>query len=156
MLSATGRKHLLPTRRAVALRTPSRSSTQLAQKRPLAHVQSAQRSSGNRYFGTTTRRRLDDNTSSSRRSQDDREEGEQEDGGVMAADEPASIGSHEQKHEHAVISAFDLFSIGGMSAVPVPITRVAIGPRQPNVVDHSRPELLAHRRSHACRKDFHW
>ena len=116
MLPATARKHLLPTRRAVALRTPSRPSTQLAQKRPLAHVQFAQRSSGDRYFGSTARRRLDDNTSSSRRSQDDREEGEQEDG-VMAADEPASIGSHEQKHEHAVISAFDLFSIGGMSAM---------------------------------------
>lgn len=37
---------------------------------------------------------------------------------AMPADELQSVGQHSE-HEHAVISAFDLFSIGGASAVPL-------------------------------------
>ena len=52
---------------------------------------------------------------------DDQESGtvlrraEENDDGAVPADEPSGIGSHERRHEHAVISAFDLFSIGGTS-----------------------------------------
>ncbi|TBU49232.1 L-serine ammonia-lyase [Dichomitus squalens] len=112
MLSATTRKHFLLTRRVVALHVPNLSFTQAGRRRAKERVQTREHCPGSRYFATTARQRIEATSlPSSRGREDDREHEEQEDA-VMAADESASIGSHEQRHEHAVISAFDLFSIG--------------------------------------------
>lgn len=51
------------------------------------------------------------------------------------------------KPGHAVISTFDLFSIGGQHPRIIPICQLT--------PSSSRPKQLAHSRSHACWENFH-
>ncbi|PIL25042.1 hypothetical protein GSI_12930 [Ganoderma sinense ZZ0214-1] len=60
----------------------------------------------------TSERRNDDTGIAVNRSHLKQDKGEEANDGVIPASESSPIGSHEHKHEHAVISAFDLFSIG--------------------------------------------
>ena len=72
---------------------------------------------GARCFASTPRRRDDaDAKEAAKRPKREKEEGkdEEEHKDAIPAEELNSVGSHEQQHEHAVISTFDLFSIGGM------------------------------------------
>ncbi|EIW58703.1 L-serine ammonia-lyase [Trametes versicolor FP-101664 SS1] len=61
---------------------------------------------GTRHFASSATRREEDPNAVLERLRKD------EDGDAIPAEELTSVGSHEQQHEHAVISTFDLFSIG--------------------------------------------
>ncbi|KAI0716020.1 L-serine ammonia-lyase [Cerioporus squamosus] len=104
MLTAA-RRQFAPTRRALASHLPVRSVTLQAQARPIRHVQVAAGPAGKRTFVATAGRKNDATIEPTRRPSE-------EDDDATPAEEAGSIGTHEQKHEHAVISAFDLFSIG--------------------------------------------
>ncbi|TFK91713.1 L-serine ammonia-lyase [Polyporus arcularius HHB13444] len=101
MLTAA-RKQLAPTRRSLVSHLSTRSLILRAQVRPTRHVQAAAGCAGKRTFVATAGRRNDPSIEATRHPSEEDE----------PAEEPSSIGAHEQKHEHAVISAFDLFSIG--------------------------------------------
>lgn len=110
MLTAA-RKQLALTRRTLAYHIPSRSLTYQAQVRPARHVRQVASSPAKRTFVATAGRGKEAST--------DREVPQhpnEEDEDAIPAEELNSVGTHEQKHEHAVISAFDLFSIGGASS----------------------------------------
>lgn len=112
---AVAKKHLAPTRRAVAAHVATRpASVRCVQSRLAGRVQAAASSSEKRHFATTVTRRYAGPSGVPRRA----DEGE---GEVLAAEELNSVGGYEREHEHAVISAFDLFSIGGAS----PLIRAA-------------------------------
>ena len=61
---------------------------------------------GTRCYASTLKRRGDESDEAAKRP-------EEEDGDAIPAEELTTVGSHEHEHEHAVISTFDLFSIGG-------------------------------------------
>ncbi|KAI0793973.1 L-serine ammonia-lyase [Fomes fomentarius] len=102
---AVAKKHLASTRRAVAAHVATRPSIRWVQSRPAGRVQAAASISEKRYFTTTVTRRDEGPSEVPRRA----DEGE---GEVLPAEELNSVGGYEREHEHAVISAFDLFSIG--------------------------------------------
>ncbi|KAM5532897.1 hypothetical protein V8D89_013449 [Ganoderma adspersum] len=111
MLRATTRKHLLPAPRSASLLPPLRPLAHQGHRRSNGRVLTTE-FSGNRHFMATSGRRNDDTSVGVHRSHLNRDKGKEVDDGVIPATESSPIGSHEQKHEHAVISAFDLFSIG--------------------------------------------
>ncbi|KAI1796566.1 L-serine ammonia-lyase [Ganoderma leucocontextum] len=113
MLAATARKHLLPARCSASLLALPRPLARQGQRGSNGRVLTAAFTdcSGNRHFMATSGQRNDD-TSADVSPRQKRDKGEEVDDGVIPASESSPIGSHEQKHEHAVISAFDLFSIG--------------------------------------------
>lgn len=76
---------------------------------------------GTRHFASSATRREEDPNAVLERLRKD------EDGDAIPAEELTSVGSHEQQHEHAVISTFDLFSIGGMFTICVTIPTARIG-----------------------------
>lgn len=117
MLAATARRRITPTRRAVAVQPQAVSST-----RPLPTVGRIPRPSAARVllpaatrvaartFSSTARTGKDDGAAAVAKRRPEDEEGAED---AIPAEELTSVGAHEKEHEHAVISAFDLFSIGG-------------------------------------------
>ncbi|KAH9888904.1 L-serine ammonia-lyase [Cubamyces lactineus] len=104
MLAAT-RLRLPHARRVVASHLPLRP---LAVRPPAAsrtRVSPGGTISGTRHYASTLKRRKDDSDAAAKRP------GE-EDGDAIPAEDLTTVGSHEHEHEHAVISTFDLFSIG--------------------------------------------
>ncbi len=116
MLTTT-RLHLLRARRVVGSKLPA------AARPPLC---SSGLTFGRASVGETIASTRHFVASATRR-EDDRRPREDVDGDVIPAEELTSVGSHEQQHEHAVISTFDLFSIGGMFAIRVTIPKARIG-----------------------------
>ncbi|KAH9852088.1 L-serine ammonia-lyase [Lenzites betulinus] len=107
MLAAT-RLRLPHARRAVAAHLPPRLSYSRVSIASLSRrVTAGGTIAGTRSFAASAAS-LDDSGANavSRRPADE------EDGDAIPADELTSVGSHEKEHEHAVISTFDLFSIG--------------------------------------------
>ncbi|RPD64319.1 L-serine ammonia-lyase [Lentinus tigrinus ALCF2SS1-7] len=104
MLTAA-RKQLAPTRRALAFHLSTHPLTHQAQARFVRHVQPATIYTGKRTFVATARRRNDATAEAVRRPNEEDED-------AIPAEELNIVGAHEREHEHAVISTFDLFSIG--------------------------------------------
>ena len=142
MFAATTRKHLLPTRCPAGLLALPRPLVRQGQGDPNGRVSTAE-FSAHRHFVSTSWRRNGDASVDMSRSHLKRDKGEEAEDGLIPASESSRIGSHEQKHEHAVISAFDLFSIGGAFARPasdvLSIAYTRIGQTQSNVVLDSWP-----------------
>ena len=108
---AAARKHLAPSRRAVAVQAFSaRSLPARSQRFSAGGVLPAANRGVARGF-TTTPGRKNEGSDVVGRKPDEEERGEED--GVIPAEELTTVGAHEKEHEHAVISAFDLFSIGG-------------------------------------------
>ncbi|KAI0372786.1 L-serine ammonia-lyase [Pilatotrama ljubarskyi] len=106
MLAAT-RLRLAHTRRVVASHFPPARCLSLRCAAPSSErVSVGGTISGARHLAFSSVRRNDDPNTVSRRPCED------EDSDAIPAEELNSVGAHEQQHEHAVISAFDLFSIG--------------------------------------------
>ncbi|KAI0629197.1 L-serine ammonia-lyase [Trametes polyzona] len=106
MLTAT-RLRLPCARRVVATHLPARISSLRVQKPSYSPGYSGGTISGTRHIAASAARRDDGaNAVNQRPSEDD------ENGDAIPAEELNTVGSHEREHEHAVISTFDLFSIG--------------------------------------------
>lgn len=128
MLRAAARQHLLPARRSASL-------SLLPSPRPLDHQGQKVSNgrvlttelSGTRHFMAISGSRNDDSSLALHQSHLKPDKREDVGDGVIPATDPSPIGSHEQKHEHAVISAFDLFSIGGAFATQPSIAHSGIG-----------------------------
>ena len=75
-----------------------------------------------------------------------------EDSDVLAADEHSSLDNPKEQTEHAVISAFDLFSIGGELVL---VYEYTYGTQAGIYLVDSWPKLLSHCRSDASGQDFH-
>ncbi|OSD03016.1 L-serine ammonia-lyase [Trametes coccinea BRFM310] len=112
MLSATRTRACLPhARRVVASHLPLRPHPFRAPTADSGRAGTGARTAGTRCFASTPRRR-DDAEPKDVAKRPKREEEEDEDEDAIPAEDLNSVGSHEQQHEHAVISTFDLFSIG--------------------------------------------
>ncbi|KAI0675459.1 L-serine ammonia-lyase [Trametes maxima] len=112
MLAAT-RIRFLHARRAVA--------SHLSPRPPALHPSSSSygrtftgaTTAGTRHFASTALTRTDDPAAAvSRRPNPDSDPDFNKDADAIPAEALTSVGAHEQQHEHAVISTFDLFSIG--------------------------------------------
>ncbi|KAI0763766.1 L-serine ammonia-lyase [Trametes elegans] len=114
MLSAT-RMHIRlahAPRRVVASPFPLRPLSLYASASRPAHRLVGAGAAGTRTFISSAARRDDDANAVSRRPNEDKDEDEGAHEDAIPAEDLTSVGAHEQQHEHAVISAFDLFSIG--------------------------------------------
>ncbi|KAI0349652.1 L-serine ammonia-lyase [Trametes cingulata] len=106
MLAAT-RLRLAHSRRVVAAHLLATRCIPLRYVTPSSgRVSVGGKIAGTRHLTSSSARRNDDPNAVSRRPSED------EDRDAIPAEELNSVGAHEQQHEHAVISAFDLFSIG--------------------------------------------
>ncbi|KAI9064171.1 hypothetical protein FKP32DRAFT_1591591 [Trametes sanguinea] len=116
MLSATRTRACLPhARRVVASHLPLRPLPFRPAVIDSGRSGTGAHTAGARCFASTPRRRDDaDAKEAAKRPEREKEEGkdEEEHEDAIPAEELNSVGSHEQQHEHAVISTFDLFSIG--------------------------------------------
>ena len=114
MLAAT-RLRFPHARRAVVAHLPPRPPSSRLAIAPFSRcVAPGGTIAGTRSFAASATSRDDGGANAaSRRPAED--EGDQS---AIPADELTSVGSHEKAHEHAVISTFDLFSIGGAFVLP--------------------------------------
>ncbi|KAI0731246.1 L-serine ammonia-lyase [Earliella scabrosa] len=103
---ALARRQLASTRRAVPVSVAARSQSGRSRSTATGRVATAVDTAGRRHIASTAGRRDDAVT---RRTN---QEGDTDGDGAMPAEELSSVGVYEREHEHAVISAFDLFSIG--------------------------------------------
>ncbi|KAI0652831.1 L-serine ammonia-lyase [Cubamyces menziesii] len=104
MLAAT-RLRLPYARRVVASHLPLRPLAFRAPASLRTRVSPGGTTPGTRCYASTLKRRGDESDEAAKRP-------EEEDGDAIPAEELTTVGSHEHEHEHAVISTFDLFSIG--------------------------------------------
>ncbi|KAI8996358.1 L-serine ammonia-lyase [Trametes punicea] len=104
---AAKRIRLLHTRRVVPPRAPLRPTPFRIAAASSGGISAGATTAGARCFTSSQRR--DDSSSNALVKRPRREE---EDNDAIPAEELNSVGAHEQQHEHAVISTFDLFSIG--------------------------------------------
>ncbi|KAI0641877.1 L-serine ammonia-lyase [Trametes meyenii] len=110
MLAAT-RIRFLHARRAVASHLPPRPPTFSLSSSSYGRASTGTTTAGTRHFVSTALKCTDDPSAavSRRPNQDSNEDA---DADAIPAEALTSVGAHEQQHEHAVISTFDLFSIG--------------------------------------------
>ncbi|KAJ8482445.1 hypothetical protein ONZ51_g5360 [Trametes cubensis] len=104
MLAAT-RLRLPYARRVVASHLPLRPLAFRAPASLRTRVSPGGTTPGTRCYASTLKRRGDESDEAAKHP-------EEEDGDAIPAEELTTVGSHEHEHEHAVISTFDLFSIG--------------------------------------------
>ncbi|KAI0741465.1 L-serine ammonia-lyase [Daedaleopsis nitida] len=102
-------KQIAPTRRAAAVHLPARPLARHTHGRPIGRVLATTSTAGKRHFAVSAGRRNELPPGVPRRA-DENSEWDGDD--AIPAEESNSMGTRELEHEHAVISAFDLFSIG--------------------------------------------
>ena len=107
-----------------------------------------------RSFSSTAGRKVDEATSTTAAERTPDADTDAGADGAIPAEELTSVGSHEKEHEHAVISAFDLFSIGGGHARLASL-RAGVLQSLTARTRHSRPKLVSYRRPYAGWEDLH-
>ncbi|KAH9935870.1 L-serine ammonia-lyase [Epithele typhae] len=112
MLAAVARKQAAPTRLAVAVQASATCPPLRAfpsRHQPVKAARFPTRPTALRAFATSAQRRTDGPNSAARPP---KESDATDESDAIPAEDMMSVGAHEKEHEHAVISAFDLFSIG--------------------------------------------